>query len=134
LVGAGRFERPTPCAQGGCCDFEKNPYFQHILFQRDAASSLKAVELCGTLGFSHPQNHLQHRITSRQTGIICWRRQVESFQEGVAMPNGDADGEELFFRVAQWIAGIGRHKVDKTLRTGSEGCYPGLSIVIEGAT
>jgi hypothetical protein len=64
LVGAGRFERPTPCAQDGRSDFAKIPYFQRILFQRDAASLLKAVELCGTLGFSHLQNHLQHRIAS----------------------------------------------------------------------
>ena len=40
----------------------KIPYFQRILFQRDAASLLNAVEPCGTLGFSHLQNHLQHRI------------------------------------------------------------------------
>jgi hypothetical protein len=33
LVGAGRFERPTPCAQGGYGDFEKIPCFQGVVFQ-----------------------------------------------------------------------------------------------------
>jgi hypothetical protein len=28
LVGAGRFERPTPCAQGGFWPRAKMPYFQ----------------------------------------------------------------------------------------------------------
>src|SRR5262249_54486410 len=43
--GAGRFERPTPCAQGGFRPLSEMPYFQHVLFQRDAGSLLKAVEL-----------------------------------------------------------------------------------------
>jgi len=33
LVGAGRFERPTPCAQGGFRPRAKVPYFQQLLFQ-----------------------------------------------------------------------------------------------------
>jgi hypothetical protein len=33
LVGAGRFERPTPCAQGGNRDFAEIPYLHRILFQ-----------------------------------------------------------------------------------------------------
>jgi len=33
LVGAGRFERPTPCAQDGFRHSAKIVYFQRILFQ-----------------------------------------------------------------------------------------------------
>jgi|SRR5579862_3506001 len=45
VVGAGRFERPTPCAQGGYGGFEQLSYFQRLLLQADAISLLKAVEL-----------------------------------------------------------------------------------------
>jgi hypothetical protein len=47
LVGAGRFERPTPCAQGGLRPAEKVVYFQRILFQADGAILLNLVELFG---------------------------------------------------------------------------------------
>src|ERR1039457_5633955 len=33
LVGAGRFERPTPCAQGGFRPIPKMPCFQLLTFQ-----------------------------------------------------------------------------------------------------
>jgi hypothetical protein len=39
--------------------------FSVYLVQRDAPSLLKAVELCGTPGFSHPQYHL-HRINGAE--------------------------------------------------------------------
>jgi len=44
LVGAGRFERPTPCAQGSFRSIDKVPYFQRALFQSDAGSLLNTVE------------------------------------------------------------------------------------------
>jgi hypothetical protein len=40
LVGAGRFERPTPCAQVGFRRGLKVGYFQCLLFQTDAADLL----------------------------------------------------------------------------------------------
>jgi hypothetical protein len=33
LVGAGRFERPPPCAQGGFRPVDEVPYFQALTFQ-----------------------------------------------------------------------------------------------------
>jgi hypothetical protein len=45
LVGAGRFERPTPCAQGGFRHGLEMACFQLLRFQRDAASLLQLVEL-----------------------------------------------------------------------------------------
>jgi hypothetical protein len=54
------------CLQGGRERFREVACFQYICFQLDAAHLLKAVELCGTLGFSHLQNHLQHRVASRR--------------------------------------------------------------------
>ena len=45
LVGAGRFERPTPCAQGGLRPSRETAYFQHILIQQDVRSLLNSVEL-----------------------------------------------------------------------------------------
>jgi hypothetical protein len=45
VVGAGRFERPTPCAQGGYKRFAKVPHFQIAGFIGDVRSLLKAVEL-----------------------------------------------------------------------------------------
>ena len=44
LVGAGRFERPTPCAQGGLSEAAKMAYFQSILFQLDSHASLRFVK------------------------------------------------------------------------------------------
>lgn len=46
LVGAGRLELPTPCAQVGESAFSEVARFQSILSQLDAGSLLKAVELC----------------------------------------------------------------------------------------
>ena len=46
LVGAGRCERPTPCAQVGLLRSLEVAYFQRFLFQRDGGALLKAVELC----------------------------------------------------------------------------------------
>jgi hypothetical protein len=43
LVGAGRFERPTPCAQGGLQRTPETAYFQFLTFQ---AVAEKPVELC----------------------------------------------------------------------------------------
>src|ERR1017187_597482 len=65
MVGAGRFERPTPCAQGSFRPQSKMPYFQLLTFQADGANLLQLVEPCGTrrlspatilstLGFSPP--------------------------------------------------------------------------------
>ena len=45
LVGAGRFERPTPCAQGSLSSPRKTLYFQRNLFQSDAGNLLNAVGL-----------------------------------------------------------------------------------------
>jgi len=39
-------------------------HFQRALFQRDGRPLLIFVEVCGTLGFSHPQIHL-HRTSIR---------------------------------------------------------------------
>jgi hypothetical protein len=44
LVGAGRFERPTPCAQGGFRQPSKTAYFQLLSFQADVASLLKLID------------------------------------------------------------------------------------------
>src|ERR1017187_8318432 len=33
MVGAGRFERPTPCAQGGFRPLSEMPYFQLLTLQ-----------------------------------------------------------------------------------------------------
>ena len=44
LVGAGRFERPTPCAQGGMRDDSKMACFQVLRFQANASISLRLVE------------------------------------------------------------------------------------------
>jgi hypothetical protein len=44
LVGAGRFERPTPCAQDGFWPAPETACFQAFLFQADAASVLNSVE------------------------------------------------------------------------------------------
>jgi hypothetical protein len=46
LVGAGRFERPTPCAQVGFQHFANCPNFQIAGFIGDPRSLLKAFELC----------------------------------------------------------------------------------------
>jgi hypothetical protein len=45
LVGAGRFERPTPCAHGGFRPQAEVPYFQLLLFHSDGAALLNNVEL-----------------------------------------------------------------------------------------
>jgi hypothetical protein len=44
LVGAGRFEGPTPCAQGGLRCASKMPCFQALTFQADTGILLKPVE------------------------------------------------------------------------------------------
>jgi hypothetical protein len=44
LVGAGRFERPTPCAQGRFCELLETLYFQSILFQTHGATLLRFME------------------------------------------------------------------------------------------
>ena len=44
MVGAGRFERPTPCAQGSCRHSSETAYFQALRFQVDAACLLQLVE------------------------------------------------------------------------------------------
>ena len=46
MVGAGRFERPTPCAQGSFRHSWKVPYFQLLTFQADTVLVLKPVEPC----------------------------------------------------------------------------------------
>jgi hypothetical protein len=40
LVGAGRFERPTPCAQGGGRHHAETASFQDLLLQADGHSLL----------------------------------------------------------------------------------------------
>ena len=47
LVGAGRFERPTPCAQGRFRHSPKIACFLILTFQADAASLLRPVERFG---------------------------------------------------------------------------------------
>jgi hypothetical protein len=47
LVGAGRFERPTPCAQGGFRPRAEIPCFQVLTFQSDTAALLKSVDSGG---------------------------------------------------------------------------------------
>jgi hypothetical protein len=44
MVGAGRFERPTPCAQGSFRHTLEMACFQVLGFQEDAASLLQRVE------------------------------------------------------------------------------------------
>ncbi len=46
LVGAGRFERPTPCAQGSLRHAAEMPYFQVLRFLIDGGFLLKRVEPC----------------------------------------------------------------------------------------
>src|SRR5579862_5823031 len=48
MVGAGRFERPTPCAQGGFRLPCKIAHFQRLLFQVDEAGLLRSVECYGS--------------------------------------------------------------------------------------
>ena len=47
LVGAGRFERPTPCAQGSFRPFFETACFLMLTFQADVASLLRLVEWFG---------------------------------------------------------------------------------------
>jgi hypothetical protein len=65
LVGSGRFERPTPCAQGRFGRLAGIPCFLLLRFQADAATLLRPVERFGiwrlwaatvlsTLGTRHP--------------------------------------------------------------------------------
>jgi hypothetical protein len=56
LVGAGRFERPTPCAQGSFRGYSEMACFQLLLFQGDAANVLRHVE---TGGFRQLHFYLQ---------------------------------------------------------------------------
>jgi hypothetical protein len=44
MVGAGRFERPTPCAQGSFQYPAEVACFQGFLFQADGANLLQLVE------------------------------------------------------------------------------------------
>jgi hypothetical protein len=46
LVGAGRFERPTPCAQDRNRRAIEMPYFQVLAFHIDTASLLNRVVPC----------------------------------------------------------------------------------------
>ena len=48
LVGAGRFERPTPCAQGRFRPVLETAHFLALTFQADAETLLNIVELFGT--------------------------------------------------------------------------------------
>jgi hypothetical protein len=48
MVGAGRFELPTPCAQGSFRPPSKMPYFQLLTFQADGGTPLQVVAPCGT--------------------------------------------------------------------------------------
>jgi hypothetical protein len=59
LVGAGRFERPTPCAQGRFRRFAKIAYFLLLRLQAVTESMLKVVERFGTRGLWHPHFYLQ---------------------------------------------------------------------------
>ena len=66
LLNLKMWNKGGPLSPRRLLRFDKIPYFQRILFQQDAAGLLKAAELCGTLGFSRPQFHLQHRIIPRR--------------------------------------------------------------------
>ena len=46
MVGAGRFERPTPCAQGGWKEAAKAACFQVLTEQGVGADLLNPVEAC----------------------------------------------------------------------------------------
>src|ERR1035437_9683106 len=46
MVGAGRFERTTPCAQGSYHFRTKTACFQLLMFHEDAASLLRPVDSC----------------------------------------------------------------------------------------
>jgi hypothetical protein len=59
LVGAGRFERPTPCAQGRFRRYAEITCFLVLRFQAVVGSLLKVVERFGTWGIWHPHFYLQ---------------------------------------------------------------------------
>jgi len=59
LVGAGRFERPTSCAQGRFRQAAQMGCFQYLLFQAVAGNLLKMVERFGTRKLWHPHFYLQ---------------------------------------------------------------------------
>src|SRR5258707_1307678 len=59
MVGAERFELPTPCAQGGFRRPPKSVFFQWLLFQCDAANLLQRVELGCIRRLGHPHFYLQ---------------------------------------------------------------------------
>jgi hypothetical protein len=46
MVGAGRFERPTPCAQGSLRQERKTPSFQVLTFQAVGSTPLQLFEPC----------------------------------------------------------------------------------------
>ena len=46
LVGAGRFERPTPCAQGGIWSPPKMPTFKCLRFKEMRPASGDLEEAC----------------------------------------------------------------------------------------
>ena len=50
LVGAGRFEHPTPCAQGRFRTWLKNACFQQFSFQWFARAALNRVDMDGIRG------------------------------------------------------------------------------------
>jgi hypothetical protein len=56
LVWAGRFERPTPCAQGGFRRQYRIVRFQLLPLQADAASLLRQIERYRTWRFSKATN------------------------------------------------------------------------------
>src|ERR1017187_8213902 len=75
MVGAGRFERPTPCAQGSFWPSSKMPYSQLLTFQADGANLLQLVEPCGTrrlspATFLSTAELLARGQRARTTGII----------------------------------------------------------------
>src|SRR5262249_38951657 len=57
----GRFEPPTPCAQGGFKLQEKNACIQLFRFQADAVSILRSVAPYRTLRNSHPHFRLHQK-------------------------------------------------------------------------
>src|SRR5258706_9245118 len=79
LVGAGRFERPTPCAQDGFRHRLEAVCFQCFLFQWDTSSLLKGVEVFGIWRLRHPQ----YRYTQGQRSPL----ETRSYPLSVALPN-----------------------------------------------
>ena len=79
LVGAGRFERPTPCAQGRFQRTGKIAHFQRLLFQAEAANLWNPVEPFGleAVGsyifiYRDVLTDAPGLVSPRMTRQVCW--------------------------------------------------------------